>query len=520
MAGTDFFINIFTKGAKKSSKEVKGLNKALGGLKSQAMAAAGAFLGAGALVAGIKKATDAFAEQELAEKKLQQALGSSTTALLNQASALQKTSVFGDEATIAQQAFLASLKFSEEQIKTIIPVAMDLAAATGMSLESAVRNTAKTFSGLAGELGEMVPQLRELTAEEMKAGKAVEVMADLFGGAALTETESLSGSLQQMRNAVGDAAEVIGGILAPAVIEAAGFFKGAAEAVGGFLTSLQSLSAEEIQSAQNQEKLAERIGKVKDQLELAKDQAELAGSRFSNEFQRGLGDSSEKVIELENELALLQARYSNLSMVMLVPTEGIVQQHEQIKKQHQEEDDALTKKINTRNAYRKANKVAAEEEAAAKAQALKDDLKSAALSGQSASESMKSVVRAKAMEAVAGAISRIMTSIPFPASLLVAAGAGGLVSAAIDRSLGAIPSFATGGDFVTSGEQLIRVGDNPSGRERVQVTPLDAGGTPTGGGGAVNITFNSPIMSADHTEDVIIPQIKEAIRRGADIGVS
>ena len=50
MAGTDFFINIFTKGAKKSSKDVKGLNKALGGLKSQAMAAAGAFLGAGALV--------------------------------------------------------------------------------------------------------------------------------------------------------------------------------------------------------------------------------------------------------------------------------------------------------------------------------------------------------------------------------------------------------------------------------------------------------------------------------------
>ena len=169
----NFLINILTKGAKKSEKDVKGLNKALGNLKSQAMAAAGAFLGAGALVVGIKKATKAFAEQELAEKKLAQALGSSTTALLNQASALQKTSIFGDEATIAQQAFLASLKFSEDQIKTIIPVAMDLASATGMSLESAVRNTAKTFSGLAGELGEMVPQLRELTTEEMKAGKAV-----------------------------------------------------------------------------------------------------------------------------------------------------------------------------------------------------------------------------------------------------------------------------------------------------------------------------------------------------------
>ena len=37
---------------------------------------------------------------------------------------------------------------------------------------------------------------------------------------------------------------------------------------------------------------------------------------------------------------------------------------------------------------------------------------------------------------------------------------------------GTIPSFATGGDFVTSGPQLILVGDNPGGRERVRITPI------------------------------------------------
>ena len=67
----NFIINVKEKGAKKAEKNVKGLNKALGGLKSQAMLASGAFLGAGALVAGIKKAVDAFGEQELAEKKLE-----------------------------------------------------------------------------------------------------------------------------------------------------------------------------------------------------------------------------------------------------------------------------------------------------------------------------------------------------------------------------------------------------------------------------------------------------------------
>ena len=64
----DFIINVKEKGAKKAENNVKGLNRALGGLKSQAMLAAGAFLGTGALVAGIKSAVSAFGEQELAEK--------------------------------------------------------------------------------------------------------------------------------------------------------------------------------------------------------------------------------------------------------------------------------------------------------------------------------------------------------------------------------------------------------------------------------------------------------------------
>ena len=41
-----------------------------------------------------------------------------------------------------------------------------------------------------------------------------------------------------------------------------------------------------------------------------------------------------------------------------------------------------------------------------------------------------------------------------------------------------------------------------------------------GGGGAVSVTFTGNVMSQDFIENEAIPQIKEAIRRGADIGVS
>lgn len=46
-------------------------------------------------------------------------------------------------------------------------------------------------------------------------------------------------------------------------------------------------------------------------------------------------------------------------------------------------------------------------------------------------------------------------------------------------AVGNVPKFATGGEFVTNGPQLIMVGDNPSGREHVQITPLAESGSVT-----------------------------------------
>ena len=210
MADKNLNIRVRAEGAKKAKKDLKGVDNGLKSLGASALKAGAAFVGTAGLISVLKKSVTAFAEQELAEKRLEAALGRTSQSLLDQASALQKVSVFGDEAIITQQAFLASLEFTEEQIGSIIRASIDLSAATGISLESAVRNTAKTFSGLSGELGELIPQLRGLTTEQMKAGDAVKVIADLFGGQAKEQTETLSGQMQQLKNAVGDVAEQFG----------------------------------------------------------------------------------------------------------------------------------------------------------------------------------------------------------------------------------------------------------------------------------------------------------------------
>ena len=289
MATQKVNIDIQTKGAKKSKDELSGLTGAINKVGKAAGVASAAYFGAKGLIGAFSSVIEASARQEQAEKALEVALGRTSAALLNQASSLQQMTTAGDEAIIEQQAFLASLKFTEDQIKTIIPVALDLSAATGISLESAVRNTSKTFSGLAGELGELVPQLRELTQEEMKAGKAVEVLGNLFEGQAAKQSETLAGSLTQMSNAVGDAGEAIGSLLSPMVISTANAIKTLAEGVGSVITKIdefgEEVNASIVTPSQKADKelsnFSESLeGKTMEQLEELAEQLQETGSKF------------------------------------------------------------------------------------------------------------------------------------------------------------------------------------------------------------------------------------------------
>lgn len=137
--------------------------------------------------------------------------------LITQAAEIQSRTVYGDEAIIEQQAYLAALGLTEEQIRGTIEASVQLAAAMGMELESAVRNLAKTYSGMAGELGESMPALRELTAEQLKSGEAIRLVNREYKGFAEAVAESGSGKLSQLKNKVGDLAEKLGTALLPII---------------------------------------------------------------------------------------------------------------------------------------------------------------------------------------------------------------------------------------------------------------------------------------------------------------
>lgn len=166
--------------------------------------------------AAIKDLNDTALVQIKAERQLETAAknnpylnAQSVRQLKNFASELQNIGTIGDEQLLPLMAQLAAAGRTQAEIQEIMSAALDISASGVMSMESAVKNLNKTFSGLSGELGESVPQIKSLTKEQLRNGEAVKVIAEQYKGMA-AETAKATGSGQQLSNAVGDLKEQLG----------------------------------------------------------------------------------------------------------------------------------------------------------------------------------------------------------------------------------------------------------------------------------------------------------------------
>ena len=549
MATNKHIIDVQTKGAKKSEKQIKGVGGALGGLAKQAGIAAAAYFGTTALLSGVQKSIDLFAKQELAEKKLRFAAGASTSELIKQAQALQQTTIFGDEAIIAQQAYVKSLGISTEQTKEIIAASVDLAAAMGISLESAVMNTTKTLSGMQGELGEKLPAaFKELTAEQLKAGEGIEFIRKQFKNTAEIEAKSMTGALEQMRNAAGDAQEALGKTLEPVVTAIAKRMKSAAEAFKNFVETTTETGIEK-----TIREIKELGGDTKElELSFIRLEQSKALQKMGGEA-RSVADIDKEITEQINKQNTFTSDRIALEQEILQQTKGKKELQDLINqsianstsRQKDERTIELERLQNKRKEFEenhenfelnienlnKEKKLANDlEELRIKENSLLENKK--VITKQQADETRKlsnlekatiqqgseSALKSAYSEAKANLIAKIMKSLPFPASLLAAAGTEALISQAFKKAK--IQEFATGADYVTSGPEMIMVGDNPSGQERVQVTPLGGDPAPNAPQNGINLTFNNAIMTQDFVEGELLDSIKEGLRLGGDIGIN
>lgn len=166
--------------------------------------------------AAVNDTIEAYSKQAEAETQLEAAARNnpylntaSVQRLKDYASQLQSISTVGDEELLPMMAQLAAAGRTQAEIQDIMSASVDIAASGTMSLESAVKNLNKTYSGLSGELGEANPAIKSLTKEQLKNGEAVKVMQQQYGGIARSVADA-TGGWKQFQNTLGDLKEAIG----------------------------------------------------------------------------------------------------------------------------------------------------------------------------------------------------------------------------------------------------------------------------------------------------------------------
>lgn len=199
----------------KASRVISGVS---GAIKTGLVAAAGVATGAlASLGVALRSAIPAATEQEDALKRLSNALSDLgpqaahvAEALSDQASALQQTTRYSDDAINAGQAFAAAFIKNGDALKSVTQSAVDLAAGLGIDLQTAFELLTKASQGNTATLSRYGLVLDEAIPKGEKLAAVQQLIADRFGGRAQADAKTYSGALAQLGNAWGEVLEAIG----------------------------------------------------------------------------------------------------------------------------------------------------------------------------------------------------------------------------------------------------------------------------------------------------------------------
>lgn len=203
----------------KASSKIKGLQVAAVALGAAAIAA-----GTKAVKAA---AEQEFQESKLtaALKNVASASQTGAAELIAYAGEMQKVTTFGDEQIISAQAMLATFQLNEKQIKAITPRLLDMAAATQKTsgeqqdLQSIAIALGKGFTGQVGSLARYGVVLSD-TAKA--SGDFNAILGDLdmnFKGVAEASAKTFGGQMSMLKNQMGDMWESVGKMLIPVLSE-------------------------------------------------------------------------------------------------------------------------------------------------------------------------------------------------------------------------------------------------------------------------------------------------------------
>lgn len=168
-----------------------------------------------ALVKSIKDATNTYKENNKVQTQMFQALSNNAKTAKSNIAGLVKefdsmSGIFGGSDIVKGGTLLARMGLDEDQMRATAKAAKDLAASGIMTLDQAFDSLGKSYSGNIASLKKLFPELKELTAAELEAGKAVEILGKKFAGMEDALGGSFEGQITILQDKIGSIKDTIG----------------------------------------------------------------------------------------------------------------------------------------------------------------------------------------------------------------------------------------------------------------------------------------------------------------------
>lgn len=317
-AAIELFGRESVKVLKNSESQIQSFGQAFAKVKVPVVAAIGSIVGAyQTMSAAINEAVEDAKLTRQIEASLRatdEASAEAVRGIVNFADAVKEATGVSDD--LVKQTFITAKSFgvTAEEAKALTEAAIDLAAATGVDAETAVRQLGGTLDGSIGKIGNLGAEFRNLTTEQLKAGDAIDLVTSKFGGTAAKELDTYQGATNQFRNAWSDLLKELGktatesGIVQSSLSNLAKFVDNLSKKIADFREGTSQITGAPI---------IRGSGSIEDLRELKKETEALSGviGKQSKEIEQGFAGivkatqgSTSAVLDFEERLASFPAK--------------------------------------------------------------------------------------------------------------------------------------------------------------------------------------------------------------------
>jgi hypothetical protein len=170
-----------------------------------------ALVGLGALARESEEANLATVKLQNTIDKMPKLAGQNIGQFTDLATSIQKVTAADADAIVAGEAMLGTFNLTAQQIRGITPLVVDYARKFGIDIPDAAIQVGKALDGQVGALKRNGVSIDEVLFKTDRYKAVNEALQNQVGGFAEAEGKTFAGSLERMKNELGDLAEGVGG---------------------------------------------------------------------------------------------------------------------------------------------------------------------------------------------------------------------------------------------------------------------------------------------------------------------